>query len=381
MIPAQDFKRFQRRFPRRDEPRRVQPGIPQQRRPPAHEPPHLIRAEARHRQPKLKRRPAVHVLRSIRERQQLVHQTLPPFRQSERETTHAKIGISQRSFDRVVRERPQITARRQRLDPGLWQRRSLAYAIQLPAPLRFNSGGVRCFQCNESLMRQIAQHSVRFTQRADELVSFCPGEIGNHSQLRPLRIHTIDAAHFRAGAGVELLQSLRRNPARVLHDEAIHVHDVERAVRPRARLHRTKPTVRAGEKLRSLFAVRPTPGVSHKVWFEHKPMHEIVNRLANEGVPVKADAQQRVPIDARPAAARHDVHHERIVETRERARRGEQLIRVAAARHEHARFRVSHVRIATQIVIRQRVMPEPGAVVVAEPVVEVITHAPVLADA
>ena len=56
----------------------------------------------------------------------------------------------------------------------------------------------------------------------------------------------------------------------------------------------------------------------------------------------------------------------------------EELIRIRPFRHVDRNRRRCHVRIATQVVIGQRVVAAKIAVVAAEPVVPVVTHSPLL---
>ena len=122
----------------------------------------------------------------------------------------------------------------------------------------FSSGSFACRVVlpDQHHHRHVALPAVRAVERRDE-----PGGV-ELVEPRPRRgrlvrgAHAVDAAQARAGADVDLRQVRRRNPARVLDHEAVHVHDPQRAVRPGRRLHRAEPVVGRREELAARFVRR-----------------------------------------------------------------------------------------------------------------------------
>src|SRR5437773_5594360 len=110
-------------------------------------------------------------------------------------------------------------------------------------------------------------------------------------------------------------------------------------------------------------------------------MHEVVYRLTNEGIAVIIWPQQIVAIKPQPARRSRATGRAGIIEPLQDPAGGKELIRIGAGRHERARFGRSNVGIATDVVIRQWIMPKQGAVVAAEPVSPVVARPSLLREA
>ena len=109
----------------------------------------------------------------------------------------------------------------------------------------------------------------------------------------------------------------------MLDDFAIHVGNVERAVRRVGHLHRTEPVVPAREKLDLLFVLRPLRYQPDAVGKKLLAMDQIASAVRHEGVPVEIlreriaavdrDAGRAAEIAGGPAAAldrpRHQTRH------------------------------------------------------------------------
>ena len=117
----------------------------------------------------------------------------------------------------------------------------------------------------------------------------------------PGRHNAVDSPFVIPGADIEFGQPFRRNPARVLDDEAIHINDPQSPVRSGARLHRAKPIVLRAKKLALLFVRRARAAEGDAVRPEHEAMHEVMHRLTNEAVAVVICPQQIVAIKPQPA--------------------------------------------------------------------------------
>src|SRR5437773_2901095 len=110
-------------------------------------------------------------------------------------------------------------------------------------------------------------------------------------------------------------------------------------------------------------------------------MHEVVYRLTNEGIAVIIWPHTIVAITPQPARRSRATGRAGIIEPFQDPAGGKELVRIGAGRREHARFGRSKVRIATDVVIRQWIMPEQRAVVAAEPVPPVVARASLLGEA
>ena len=127
-----------------------------------------------------------------------------------------------------------------------------------------------------------------------------------HSRGPPvLRPHPVDAPHPLPGPHVELGRVLRRDPARVLDHEAVHVHDPQAAVRAGQRLHRAEPVVGRGQELaRLLVGRRGRPANVQPFGVSFRRCTK-VDRLAGEGVAAvvrrRAGRRGRCPGRRRPS--------------------------------------------------------------------------------
>ena len=109
-------------------------------------------------------------------------------------------------------------------------------------------------------------------------------------------------------------------------EEPIHVHHPQRAVGTSADLHRAKPVVSRGEELGVLFIGRTLAGEGDTLGFKHFAMHQVVDRLADEGVAVISCAEEFIAIDAKPARGGDVVQLVGFVEALQSAADGENAI-------------------------------------------------------
>src|SRR3954470_3520023 len=98
---------------------------------------------------------------------------------------------------------------------------------------------------------------------------------------------------------LDLLAEVRRDQAVVLDDAAIHVDDVECAVRTGTEVDRTEPLVGRSDEVG--LRVRIAPQNAAVLRGQDLPLHEVAYRLRNEGVAIEL-GQQVAAVD--PWAAR-----------------------------------------------------------------------------
>ena len=207
------------------------------------------------------------------------------------------------------------------------------------------------------------------------------GQVPYRAQLSDERHDAVNSSPVITGANIECRETFRRNPARMLDDEAVHIHNPQRSVRSGARLHGTKPIVFRRKKLALPFVGRPIAFERDAFRFEREPMHEIVHRFADECVAVVIRSRQIVTIDAQSACRSRAPGRTRVIEPFQHPAAGEQLIRIGIRRHKDPRFRRDKIGVPARVVIGQGIMPEQRAVVAAEPVAEIIAHPSLLRDA
>src|SRR5262249_46956645 len=157
----------------------------------------------------------------------------------------------------------------------------------------------------------------------------------------------VDASHVEAGAHVELGQFLRRNPARVLDHEPVHVHDPKATVRSGADLHRPKPRIGRRQELRLAFVVRAATHECRVLWAENPPRHTAINGLACERVAAKRLAEKLVPVNAEAAGSRGPARWTRQLEEFQTIRERKETIAVSFRNRDGGRRRTEK-RIAAQ---------------------------------
>jgi hypothetical protein len=141
---------------------------------------------------------------------------------------------------------------------------------------------------HNQLLRQIAHRSIRLVELPDKfLVTHLIQSWPRTTWSRLVTRHdAIDAPATLPGVDIEFGQRRLRNPPRVFDHVPIHIDNPNRSVGAGSNLHRTKPTVGRGEKLAIEFVGGSSACERDSGWIEYQAMHELMNRLAREGVPV-----------------------------------------------------------------------------------------------
>src|SRR5579884_2261362 len=112
----------------------------------------------------------------------------------------------------------------------------------------------------------------------------------------------INASHRAAGADIDFGQFLRRNPARMLDDEAIHIHYPQCAIGAGSDLHRPKPIIGRGEKFRRFLVIGATSGECTVAWRQFHAMDDEIDRLTHESIARVILAEKIVSINAESAS-------------------------------------------------------------------------------
>ena len=110
-------------------------------------------------------------------------------------------------------------------------------------------------------------------------------------------------------------------------------------------------------------------------------MHQVVHRLADEGVARERRAEQIVAIDDRAVGRGEAIGGVQVVEAGERAAARKHFGRAGLLGHVDAAVGRRHVRVAAQVVVGQHELVHRVAVCVAEPVVPIVAVAAVLRGA
>jgi len=178
---------------------------------------------------------------------------------------------------------------------------------------------------------------------------------------------------------VHLLQ-VSRDRRIVLDDRPIHIHHVQRSVRPRGQIHRAKPLLGRGKELRGFVGRGPPRAVGHAVRVEHTAMDQVLGIVDAEMIAVKLGRKRVGSIDGLPAGCRKEpvggrfgrtveFHPRRVLTSRQTP-----WIRLAG-RKDSGRMPVGGdiqhqmgrriVRVAGQVVISQR-RNQQGVLLVAD---------------
>ena len=196
-----------------------------------------------------------------------------------------------------------------------------------------------------------------------------------------LRDHAVEPSLVLAQpvVGQQLGAAVFRQPVRVLNDVAVHVHHPERAVRAGARHDRAAPAVAAGEEIVFFLAGGAAEGVGYAVFHQNVMLHEVMERLAGEGVQfmLPARKEQIIPINQAAAGGGEMASVFKGMETF--FRRADWIDRrIERSDDELGGVRRRDMGIPFQIGIRQHILPQGPAVLGAEPMSGVIAVAPEL---
>src|SRR5688572_10679911 len=101
-------------------------------------------------------------------------------------------------------------------------------------------------------------------------------------------------------------------------------------------------------------------------------MHEVVDRLADEGVAGELVAQERVAINAQPASGSEAAGLVQVVKASDDRREREDRGRAADAGHDLLRLRIRAVRVPPKVLLFQHKVIQRLAVRAAEPVAEIV---------
>src|SRR5262245_34155200 len=96
-------------------------------------------------------------------------------------------------------------------------------------------------------------------------------------------------------------------------------------------------------------------------------MYKVVHRFTDERISFEVFAKHRIAIYPQAARRGHVVSRFRVIESLKRPADGIHSARILPGRHTNTRTRRGHVRIASQIMIRKRVVPGERAVIATEP--------------
>ena len=92
----------------------------------------------------------------------------------------------------------------------------------------------------------------------------------------------------------------------VRNDLAVHVDDVDRAVRPDAEVHRAEPLVGRRQEFRTLLAGGAAAGVGQAVTLQNAAMDEVVRRITDEVVSMEFWRERVGPVDQLAAGGREE---------------------------------------------------------------------------
>ncbi len=190
---------------------------------------------------------------------------------------------------------------------------------------------------------------------------------------RVVRDNAVNAAKLIATSKVDLLLPFGRDPFGVFDHSAIHIREPQRAIRPRPDHGWPKPIVSRCQELRVLLVCCSLPCECCAAGPHHQPRDQVVHGLSGKCVAVEVVTKQFVAIDHRAARGSKSIHVFEVVVAWQRAADGEYRRGAGHDRNFMASRFDRGVRISSQIVVGQRVMPHGVRVVAAEPVAPIVS--------
>src|SRR5438045_2147609 len=144
---------------------------------------------------------------------------------------------------------------------------------------------------NQQSLRSVALPAVRAVEGSDQFSGRELIQPRNGSQLRSFGINAIDVPAVVPGAEIEAPLNLWRYPFGMLDHKAVHVGNVERAVRTGFQHGRSKPVVAGREEFGFGFFLCAMAREGNAVPLQHFAMDEIVHGLTNENAIGKFGAE------------------------------------------------------------------------------------------
>ena len=139
----------------------------------------------------------------------------------------------------------------------------------------------RILSLHQQPLRRVAPPLVRGGQRVDERGEVGVADPGRVRGGQPLGGHdAVDASLVVAGADVERLLHRVGDPLGVLDDRAVHINDIQPAVRTGGHRDRPEPVVAPAEQL-SLRLV-PARREAGTVWRQHILVHHVHHHVVYE---------------------------------------------------------------------------------------------------
>ena len=170
----------------------------------------------------------------------------------------------------------------------------------------------------EQPLCRVTLPAARAIERGDEPGCIELVEAGDRPGLLVHRVNAIDPPLLAAGAEVELAVPVVGNPFGVLDDGAIHVGDPECSVGTGLEHGGPEPVVARGEEL-AIGLVRPAMAAEGRaVGLEHHPMHQVVDRLADEQASGELGSEEVVAIGRRAVGGGDAVGRVGVVEPGQR---------------------------------------------------------------
>ena len=170
---------------------------------------------------------------------------------------------------------------------------------------------------HEQPLGRVALPAAGAVEGGDQARGVEPVEPGDGPRLLLDGIDPVDASFLAAGAEVDLLLHIGRDPLGMLDDRAVHVGDPERTVGPGLELRGTEPVVAGGQEL-AAGLVRPADAaIARAVGLQHHPVDQVVHRLADEQAGGVVRPEEVVAIRGGAVGRGHVVGRLGIVEPRQ----------------------------------------------------------------
>ena len=122
------------------------------------------------------------------------------------------------------------------------------------------------------------------------------------NQLSTFRNHAVDSTAITAGSQVSSNLEFRGHKLRMFNDRAVHVDDVQRAVRCVRKVYRSEPVISARQKLNAFTArLRCERRTGRR---QNRAMDQVTGWFAGEAVAVKCFGKRVASIDRHTTSGR-----------------------------------------------------------------------------
>ena len=249
---------------------------------------------------------------------------------------------------------------------------NLRAVVRRNKPTQAGSGTSYVASLNQKSLNRVSLPAIGGIHGRDQPRGIQKARLRDRTPRGPARGDAVDAATVVARSLIHPSLHLRGNPLRMLKDEAVHVGDIQRTVGAHPQGRGPEPVIGAGQEFGTLLAGGPLAVQGAAPGAEHLLMDDVVDRFANEDRVRVGRPEQVIAVRSGTAPTGHMIQRPRLVGPDQGRGGREGPGRIFALGQHLAHPLHRHLRISAEIMLRQGHLPQPGGVVVAEPVTPII---------